>query len=152
MAVTIGERAPDFTLPAQDKNPVSLSDLAGHSALIVFIPFPFTGICGTEVCELRDHLAQLNDLDAKVVVITTHAVPTNKRWAEDNGLEFPVLADYWPHGAVAQAYGAFNEQLGAANRRTIVLDADGTVRDIIETDSLGTPREYDAYVRALQAI
>ncbi len=152
MAVTIGAKAPEFTLPDQDKHPVSVSDLAGHKALIVFIPFPFTGICESELCTIRDHLAQLGDLDAKVVVVTTHAVPTNKRWADDNDFAFPVLSDYWPHGEVARAYDAFNEQLGCANRRTIVLDADGVVRDIIETDSLGTPREYDAYVEALQGI
>ena len=152
MPAEIGAPAPDFTLYDQHRNEVSLESLQGRKTLVVFIPFPFTGLCSAEACEIRDHLAELNDLDAQVVVITTHALPTNKEWADQNGFEFPVLADYWPHGAVARAYGAFNEAVGAANRATYVLDADGIVREIIATDSLGTVREYDAYVTALQAI
>ncbi len=152
MPAELGAPAPDFSLVDQDRNPVTLDSLKGRKSLVVFIPFPFTGLCSGEVCELRDHLADLDALDANVVVITTHAFQTNRAWATENGLGFPILADYWPHGEVAQAYGAFNEAVGAANRATYVLDADGIVREIIATDSLGTVREYDAYVTALQAI
>lgn len=152
MAAEIGAPAPDFTLMDQDRNPVSLESLKGTKSLIVFIPFPFTGICSAEACELRDNLSTLKVLDANVVVITTHALPTNKAWADQNGLEFPVLADYWPHGEVARAFGTFDETLGAATRSTYVLDADGVVRDVIATDSLGTAREYDAYTAALEKI
>jgi len=63
-----------------------------------------------------------------------------------------VLSDFWPHGEVSQAYGAFNEATGSANRWTFVLDAEGVVREIIATDSLGVIREYDAYVEALGKI
>lgn len=152
MAAEIGAPAPDFTLMDQDRNAVSLESLKGSKSLIVFIPFPFTGICSAEACELRDNLSTLKVLDAKVVVITTHALPTNKAWADQNGLEFPVLSDYWPHGEVATAFGTFNDTVGAATRSTYVLDADGIVRDIIATDSLGTAREYDAYTAALETI
>lgn len=152
MPAEIGSPAPDFTLFDQDRNEVTLESLQGHKTLVVFIPFPFTGLCSAEACELRDHLAELKNLDAQVVVITTHALPTNKEWADQNGFQFPVLADYWPHGEVATAYGTFDEIRGAATRSTYVLDADGVVREIIATDSLGTVREYDAYVQALQAI
>lgn len=152
MAAEIGAPAPDFALVDQDRNEVTLASLQGRKSLIVFIPFPFTGVCSSELCELRDNLAALGDLDANVVVITTHAAPTNKAWADQHGIEFPILADYWPHGDVAQAYGTFNDALGAATRSTYVLDGDGVVREIIATDSLGTAREYDAYVTALQAI
>jgi peroxiredoxin (alkyl hydroperoxide reductase subunit C) len=152
MPAEIGAPAPDFTLHDQERNEVSLGSLQGRKTLVVFIPFPFTGICSAEACELRDNLAELNGLDAQVVVITTHAIPTNKEWADQNGFEFPVLADYWPHGEVARAYGTFDEVRGAATRSTYVLDETGVVREIIATDSLGTAREYDAYVAALQAI
>ncbi|MDX1690524.1 MAG: redoxin domain-containing protein [Acidimicrobiia bacterium] len=152
MAAEIGAPAPDFTLPNTDREMVSKSDLAGNKALVVFIPFPFTGICDAEACALRDNLAALKDLDARVVVVTTHAVPTNKEWAEQNGFEFPVLSDYWPHGDVAKAYGTFNEKVGAATRSTYVLDEEGVVRDVVATDSLGTAREYDAYVEALERL
>ncbi len=133
----------------QDKNQVSLESLKGSNTLLVFIPFPFTGICDDETCAIRDQLAALNALDANVVIVTVHGVPVAKKWATENGFEFPVLSDYWPHGVTAQAYGAFNEATGSANRYTFVLDADGVVREIINTDSLGTAREFDAYTEAL---
>lgn len=152
MAAEIGAPAPDFTLLDQRREPVSLDDLKGHKALVVFIPFPFTGNCDDEACTLQMNLGKLDDLDAKVVIITAHALPTNKHWAEENDLSLPVLSDFWPHGAVSTAYGTFDEKIGAATRSTYVLDADGVVRSVIATDSLGVKREYDAYEEALAAI
>jgi peroxiredoxin len=152
MAAEIGAPAPDFTLLDQERNPVSLDDLKGQKALVAFIPFPFTGICTDEACTLQMNLGKLADLDARAVIITAHALPTNKRWAEENDLSLPVLSDFWPHGKVATDFGTFDENLGVATRTTYVLDADGVVRDIIATESLGVAREYDAYVEALEAI
>ena len=149
--VAIGDPAPAFTLHDTEKNPVSLTDLEG-TRLIVFIPNPFTGVCDDEACALRDNLSELEDLDADVVVITAHARPTNAKWAEENGLRFPVLSDFWPHGNVARAYETFNEELGIANRTTFVVDGDGVIRDIIASDSLGTARPYEAYVEALKKV
>ncbi len=148
----VGNPAPSFELYDQDKNLVSLDSLKGSNTLLVFIPFPFTGICDDEGCAIRDNLARLNDLDANVVVITVHGVPVAKKWADENGFEFPVLSDYWPHGATAQAYGAFNDKVGAANRYTFVLDADAVVREVINTEALSIPREIEAYVEALGKI
>jgi peroxiredoxin len=152
MPLAIGTKAPDFTLYDQNKEQVSLSDLVGHNSLIVFIPFPFTGHCDNEGCAIRDGLGSLESIDAKVVVITDHAVPVNAKWAADNGFDFPVLSDFWPHGEATRAYGAFNDILGAANRVTYVLDADGVIRNVIATESLGIPREYELYGQALAAL
>ena len=148
----IGSAAPDFTLFNHRREPVSLTDLAGKKSLVVFIPFPFTGTCEGELCLIRDRLAELNDLDANVVAITCDTVPSNKQWSDQNGFGFRVLSDFWPHGSVARAYDTFNDQLGVANRTTYVLDADGVVRNVIASDALGTPREYDLYTDALSAI
>jgi len=131
---------------------VSLSDLKGSKALIAFIPFPHTGICDTEACALRDDYSSLSADGSKVVIITTHAAPLNKAWAEQHNIPFPVLSDYWPHGATAQAYGCFNDQLGVAMRASYVLDADGIVRDIIQTGSLGEQRDHSQYAKSLSAI
>lgn len=152
MSVAIGQPAPSFTLRDQDRSKVALDDLKGRNTLIVFIPFPFTGVCDAEACTLRDHLADLNGIEANVVIITVHALPTNKRWADENGLDYPVLSDFWPHGETARAYGTFNESLGIADRSTFVLDGDGVVRSIITSESLGTAREYDEYTAALAAL
>lgn len=152
MSAIVGSPAPAFSLTDQDRNTVTLDDLRGKKSLIVFIPFPFTGICDDESCAIRDQLATLNDLDANVVVITCHAVPVTKKWSDENGFAFPVLSDFWPHGVVATQYGAFNESVGGANRMTFVLDADGIVRSVIDSGSLGTAREFTAYVNALDEI
>lgn len=147
-----GNPAPPFELLDQDKNLVSLESLKGSKALVVFIPFPFTGICDDESCTIRDNLGSLSALDAKVVIVTVHAVSVTKKWADEYGFDFPVLSDYWPHGATAMAYGAFNDGRGAANRYTFVLDADGVVREVINTESLGIAREFEAYTEALAKI
>ncbi len=152
MAAIVGEPAPAFSLRSQSKEEVSLAGLRGRKTLVVFIPFPFTGICDGELCELRDNLAQLNSMDANVVVITCDTVPANARWAADNSFEFPVLSDFWPHGAAAQAYGCFNDTFGVAMRATYVLDPDGVVREIIATDSLGEPRHVSSYHASLAAL
>lgn len=149
MAVEIGAPAPDFSLPDTEGAAVTLEQMHGRKTLVVFIPFPFTGICDGEACTLRDHFADLGTLDANVVIITCYPRPANKKWAQENGFSFPVLSDFWPHGDVTRRYGAFNEKTGAANRSTFVLDAAGGVREIVASDALGTPREYVAYVGAL---
>ena len=152
MSAAIGSPAPSFSLVDQERNTVTLDDLKGKKSLIVFIPFPFTGICDDEACVIRDQLAALSDLDANVAVITCHAVPVAKKWSDENGFAFPVLSDFWPHGEVATAYGTFNETVGGANRITFVLDENGIVRSVIDSGSLGTAREFDEYVNALGEI
>ncbi len=150
--MTVGSPAPSFELLDQHKNPVSSESLKGSKSLVVFIPFPYTGICDNETCTIRDNLAVLNEMDAKVVIVSVHAVPVLKKWSDDNGFEFPVLSDFWPHGETAKAYGAFNDKVGAANRYTFVLDTDGVVREVINTEALGIHREFDSYTEALAKI
>ncbi len=152
MTVQVRDPAPPFELYSQHRELVSSESLRGSKSLVVFIPNPFTGVCDGEACALRDGMAHLSALDAKVVVITAHALPTNKTWADANGFEFGVLSDFWPHGAVSSAYGAFNDTLGIANRATYVVDAGGTVRSIIASDSLRNARDFEAYTEALAAI
>jgi peroxiredoxin len=152
MPLSVGDPAPDFTLYNIDRETVSLDDLRGGNALVVFIPFPFTGTCEGEVCTIRDRMSDLDDLDATVVVITTTPLPSNKAWADQNGIEYPVLSDFWPHGEVTRAYEAFDDRVGAANRRTFVLDAEGVIRAIVETDTRAVAREFDEYLAALEAI
>jgi peroxiredoxin len=152
MPATVGQPAPDFKLRDQNNNEVSLADLKGNKAVIAFIPFPHTGNCDTEACALRDDYAALSADGSKVVIITCHARPNNTQWAQQNNITFPVLADYWPHGAVAQAYGCFNEQIGIAMRASYVLDKDGVVQKIIQSEGLGQVRDHSQYAKALAAI
>jgi len=149
MFPAVGTPAPDFTLPDTEGKTFTLEQVRGRKTLLVFIPFPFTKTCDGEACALRDHLATLEALDANVVVITCYPRQANKQWATENGFRFPVLSDFWPHGEASRRYGTFNEENGAANRTTFVLDAQGVVREVVASADLGTPREYAAYERAL---
>ena len=149
MPAVVGQPAPDFSLRSTSGDTVSLSDLKGSKALIVFIPNPNTGICDNEACDLRDDYSKLGADGSKVVIITVHAVPLLKMWVEKFNIPFPVLSDYWPHGATAQAYGCFNEQVGVAMRATYVLDTNGIVKEIIQTPALGEQRDHALYAPAL---
>ena len=152
MPAQVGAAAPAFSLMDQDRNVVNLDDFKGKKSVVVFIPWPFTGICDAEACAIRDNLVRLNDLDADVVIITCHAVPILKKWSDENGFTFPVLSDFWPHGTVGREFGTFNEKAGVANRMSFVLDSDGIVCSIIDSGSLGTAREFSAYTDAIAEI
>jgi mycoredoxin-dependent peroxiredoxin len=86
---------------------------------------------------------------AQVLAISCDSRHAQKQWATQQGFTFPVLSDFWPHGAVAREYGVFNEQLGCANRATFVIDIGGEIVDKFESANLGTPRERAEYEAAL---
>lgn len=147
--VHVGEAAPDFLLRDQTRAKRSLADLAGAKAMVIFMPFAFTNTCLGEMCTLRDNLHHLEASGTKFFVITTDTLHSNRRWAEDQGFEFPILSDFWPHGEVASAYGCFNPAIGVAMRSTYILDEAGVVKEIIATDRLDTPRDFAEYEKAL---
>ena len=95
--------------------------------LLVFYPFAFSRICTGELCQLRDELAAYTDAGVKVLAVSTDPVFSLKAYKAAEGFEFPLLSDFWPHGTVAQAYGAFNEKAGMALRGTFLIDAEGTI-------------------------
>jgi peroxiredoxin (alkyl hydroperoxide reductase subunit C) len=151
MPAEVGQPAPDFTLRDVDNNPVSLADLKGKKTVLMFVPFPWTGICDNESCDLRDDQGFENE-GAQTVIISTYPRPALKHWSDENNLgNLKVLSDFWPHGATSQAYGAFNETVGSNWRASYVLDENGVVRDIIRTDSLGERREHAKYKQALSS-
>ena len=150
MAISPGDAAPDFDVKNQDKESVTLSALLEDSAVaLVFYPFTFSGLCEDELCSLRDDKSQFEAAGVRVVAISCDTPFVQKKWSEEQGFDFPVLADNWPHGAVAQAYGVFNEAVGCANRATFLIGQDGTVVDTFATDSLGTAREQERYHEAV---
>ena len=147
--VEIGQAAPAFAGTDQHGEAVSLEALSGTAVLLVFHPFAFTGICEAELCRLRDDQAVFTDAGVQIVAVSCDPAPAQTRWAEDHGWTFPVISDFWPHGAIAQAYDVFNADRGCAWRASILIGADGTVVDTFSTDSLGTPREAERYTEAL---
>jgi peroxiredoxin (alkyl hydroperoxide reductase subunit C) len=150
MTVEPGQEAPDFELKDQAGDLVSLASFRGDKAVsLVFYPFTFTGVCQGELCDLRDDLSSFEHAGVQVLAVSCDTPFAQKKWAEEQGFTFPVLSDFWPHGAVAKAYGVFNDALGCANRATFVIDKDGKVVDTFATDNLGTPREKSRYEEAI---
>jgi peroxiredoxin len=148
MTVSVGDVAPEFSLPDQDKQVVSLTELRGAPVLLVFYPFAFSGICTGELCQLRDELATYTDAGVRVLAISTDPVFTLKAWRDEQGFGFPLLSDFWPHGSVAQSYGVFNEKAGMALRGTFLVDADGTVA-FAEVNQPGDAREQSGWKDAV---
>ena len=104
MAIDVGQPAPAFTLKDQDGADVSLGDFAGKQAVaLVFYPFTFTGICEGELCALRDDLGRYEAAGVQVLAVSCDSKNSQKVWAEQQGYTFPLLSDFWPHGATAQA-------------------------------------------------
>lgn len=147
--LAVGTAAPDFTLLNQDREPVSLQDLKGSKSVIVFIPFAFTSTCQGELCQIRDEYPLFADAGARVVAVTCNTLHSNKLWAEQQGFQFDILSDFWPHGGVTRAYETFNDGYGAAERTTYFLDADGVITGSTRSEAIGVGREFDAYRAAL---
>ncbi|MBO0812460.1 MAG: peroxiredoxin [Microlunatus sp.] len=127
MTVEIGSTAPDFALRNQHGEAVRLNELRGAPAVLVFYPYAFTGVCSGELAALQQSLADFAAAGARVLAISTDTMYALRVFAEQLGLEFDLLSDFWPHGAVARSYGVFDEDLGCAIRGSFVLDADGRV-------------------------
>lgn len=150
MTLAAGTDAPDFTLKDQDGDEVTLSSFQGtNNVVLVFYPFTFTGVCQGELCALRDDLGDFESANAQLLAISCDTRFAQQQWAQQQAYTFPVLSDFWPHGEVSRAYGVFNEQLGAANRATFVIDKAGKIVDVFESPNLGTPREKAEYEAAL---
>jgi mycoredoxin-dependent peroxiredoxin len=149
MPIEVGAEAPDFVLKNQNNQEVRLSDLRGkRTVLLVFYPLAFTGICQGELCEVRDNLNEYVNDDVQVLTVSVDSVYAHKIWADREGYQFPLLADFWPHGAVAQAYGVFDDERGIANRGTFLVDRAGVVR-FAEMNLPGQARDQDAWRKAL---
>jgi mycoredoxin-dependent peroxiredoxin len=150
MTVEVGSKAPDFTLKNQDGQEVSLADFAGDKAvLLVFFPFAFSGICTGELCSVRDDLPSFQNDDVQVVGVSCDTTWSLKVWAQQEGYEFPLLSDFWPHGAVSESYGVFSADLGFAFRGTFLIDSEGVVR-FAEHNGPGEARDQQGWRDALK--
>jgi peroxiredoxin len=147
----LGDAAPDFELLNQFGEPVRLSDLRGRNVVLVFFPFAFSGICTGELCEIRDNLALFEDAGAVVLGISVDSKFAQRAYAEKEGYAFDLLADFWPHGAVAEQYGVFDAGSGMARRGTFIIDAAGTVRYVV-VNPRGQARDLSEYRAALAGL
>lgn len=149
MSIDVGAQAPDFALKDQNNQVVRLSDFRGKkNVLLVFYPFAFSGICHGELCEVRDNIGDFVNDDAELIAISVDAPYSHKAWAEKEGYQFTQLADFWPHGEVARAYGVFSEENGFSLRGTFLVDREGVVR-YAEVNGPGEARDQNRWREAL---
>lgn len=152
MTLAIGSHAPDFELSNQFGETVRLSEeLKKGPVALVFFPFAFSGICTGELCELRDNLNMFADSSVQLMGISVDTKYALKAWAEQENYQFTLLADFWPHGAVASEYGVFLPDLGFSNRATFVIGRDGVIRAAFVT-APGEARDLEAYREAVAAV
>lgn len=152
MTLIIGDHAPDFDLTNQYGESVKLGDFRGKKPVVlVFYPLSFSGICTGELCEIRDNFAKFENENVELLAISVDSKYVQKQFAEHEGYKFSVLADFWPHGAVAQAYGVFLEEAGISNRATFVINIDGELVAKFVT-APGQARSLDEYDRALASL
>ena len=149
MPIEVGVEAPDFSLRDQNNQGVRLSNFLGRrNVLLVFYPLAFTGTCQGELCSVRDNIGDFVSDTVQVLTVSVDSPYSHKVWAEQEGYDFPLLADFWPHGGVAQAYGVFNHERGYANRGTFIIDRSGVVR-YSEENGPGQARDQNAWRKAL---
>ena len=151
MSAVVGELAPDFSLTNQFGEPVSLSGLKGKPVVLVFYPMSFSGICTGELCELRDNLSIFEAAGVELLGISVDSKFVQAKFAESEGYKFNLLADFWPHGAVSEAYGVFLKESGIATRATFVIDSEGTLVAKF-VNGPGEARNLADYKKALELV
>jgi peroxiredoxin len=155
MSVEVGAKAPDFTLPNQDREPVSLSEqLKSGPVVLAFFPAAFSGTCQKEMCTFRDSASTLNSVKAKVLGISVDTFFALKAWGDENKLNFPLLSDF--NKDVIAKYGVVNPDMiglkNIAKRSVFVIDKGGVVRhrEVLE-DARNEPN-YEKITQTLASL
>lgn len=156
MALTIGSKAPDFTLIDTERNERTLKQFLGKKTVLAFYPGAFTSPCTKELCTFRDSMANLNTLNAQVIGISVDGPFANKAFADANNLTFPLLSDY--ASEVSKKYGGVHFDFAgmkgytAAKRAVYVLDQNGTVKYAWVSENPGVEPPYDEINKVLSSI
>lgn len=133
--ISVGEPAPDFTLPDQGGQEVSLSDFKGQRVLLVFYPLDFSPVCSDQLTLYRDIAPQLKEAGVTPLGISVDSAFAHKAFQDHLGIDTTLLADFEPKGAVASAYGAYLDGAGHSNRSLVLIDAEGKVEWVHETST-----------------
>ena len=148
----VGQAAPDFNLADQNGSKVTLSSFRGSkSVVLVFHPLAFTSVCAVQMPGYSKERQSFEGLEAQVLGISVDSVPTHKAWADHlGGIDYPLLADFWPHGAVAKQYGILRSE-GYSERATFVIDKKGIIRHI-EVHEIGKVPDRAKLVRLMKTL
>lgn len=153
MAITIGTKAPEFTLINTDRKEVSLKDFAGQTLVINFFPAAFTSVCTEQLCSNRDELSFYNDIGASVVGVSVDLPFSLAIFKKEQNINFDLLSDF--NKSMIKDYGMFLEDFvlglkGVAKRGVVVVDKNGTVVYAEETANPGVQVNFQALKSALQ--
>ena len=149
--LTLGAEAPDFTLRDQFGQDVTLSSYRGVKAVaLLFYPYAFSGICTGEMSGIRDRLDEFMTFDTEVLGISCDPVYSLRAFADAEGLNFPLLSDFWSHGEVSRAFEVFNEAKGAPYRSSYVIDKEGVLRWAVHNAN-ADGRDLDQHLEQLRA-
>jgi mycoredoxin-dependent peroxiredoxin len=152
VSVEIGQRAPEFALKNQHGQLVRLSQWQGRrNVLLVFYPLAFSGVCTGELAALQRELPFFAEHETDVVAASVDSMYAQRAFADQQGLDFPLLADFWPHGDTARAYGVFDEQRGVALRGSFLVDTAGAVRWTV-VHAIPDARDMEEYMKAVAAL
>lgn len=155
MSLKVGDKAPDFTLFSSDKNEVSLKDHEGKNVVLLFFPLAFTGVCTTELCQMRDDIAAYNQLDAEIIAVSVDSPFTLEKFKEEQKLNFPLLSDF--NKEASGLYSALYEDFvfgmkGVSKRSAFVIDKTGTIRYAEVLDNAGDLPNFDAVKETLTSL
>jgi peroxiredoxin len=149
MTLETGRLAADFDLKDQHGQSVTLASFRGEKAVIVmFYPYAFSRVCTGELCQVRDQLPRFVSQEVQLLAVSCDPMFSLRAFADRDRLEFPLLSDFWPHGAVAKAYDNFDEEFGCANRSTFIVDKQGVLRWLVRNE-MPDARDLEQYVQAL---
>src|SRR3954465_561350 len=146
-----GTPAPDFTLASGPSSNVRLSELRGRPVVLVFYPADWSPVCGDELALYNEILPEFRRLDAEVLGISVDGVWCHQAYAQHRNLHFPLLADFEPKGAVAQAYGVYRRDEGVCERALFVIDGDGVIRWSL-VSPIGVNPGADGILAALESL
>jgi peroxiredoxin len=152
MAVDVGAKAPDFTLPNQDREQVTLSEqIKKGPVVLAFFPAAFSGVCTKEMCTFRDSMSELNKVSATVLGVSTDTFFSLKAWGDQQKLTFPLLSDY--NKDVIRKYDVVNPDMvglkDISRRAVFVVGRDGTVK---HREVLDDARNEPDYSKIKQAV
>ena len=145
----VGSPAPDFTLPDHHGAEHSLAEhRTKRPTLLVFYPFAFSRICGGELHELQSALPEFERRETDLLLVSCDPMHALRVYADQEDFDFPLLSDFWPHGAIARAYGVFDDARGCARRGSFLIDQHGIVRWSV-VNPISEPRPLADYLGAL---
>ena len=155
MNISIGDKAPSFTLRNTEKAEVNLSDFSDQNVLVLFFPLAFTGVCTAELCSIRDDISKYESLNAQVLAISVDSLFTLEQFKKVQGYNFPLLSDF--NKEVSRAYGSLYQDFvlgmkGVSKRSAFLVDKKGVVQYAEVLEDAGQQPNFEAIVEKLNSL